>query len=150
MKKVSVILLSLLAVLLSSCGIYSSYGFNYQQLSSINRGMTLDEVCAVLGEPVLRDLNNEGEAWTFRAWSPNGYSVVKVWFKEGKVTEMESYLEDTSQAKTTNQTTNTDDKKESSEKKDSGSKVIVTSDGKHYIKSGNIVITPEGKHIVIH
>lgn len=150
MKKVSVILLSLLAVLLSSCSIYSNYGFNYQQLGSINRGMTFEEVCAVLGEPAFRDFDYEGEAWTFRALGHRGWSSVKVWFVDGKVTEMKSHLEETYLVPSTKESTITDEKKESSEKKDSGSKVIVTSDGKHYIKTGNIIITPEGKHIVIH
>ena len=65
MKKMSVVLGLLLAVLVTGCGIYESYGFDYKQLSSIERGMSFKEVCTILGEPAFRDLNKEGEAWTF-------------------------------------------------------------------------------------
>ena len=91
MKKMSVVLGLLLAVLVTGCGIYESYGFDYKQLSSIERGMSFKEVCTILGEPAFRDLNKEGEAWTFRAYTPAGWSAVKVWFKDGKVDEMKSY-----------------------------------------------------------
>lgn len=40
MKKMSVVLGLLLAVLVMGCGIYESYGFDYKQLSSIERGMS--------------------------------------------------------------------------------------------------------------
>ena len=79
MKKMSVVLGLLLAVLVMGCGIYESYGFDYKQLSSIERGMSFKEVCTILGEPAFRDLNKEGEAWTFRAYTPAGWSAVKVW-----------------------------------------------------------------------
>lgn len=68
----SVVLGLLLAVLVMGCGIYESYGFDYKQLSSIERGMSFKEVCTILGEPAFRDLNKEGEAWTFRAYTPAG------------------------------------------------------------------------------
>lgn len=45
MKKMSVVLGLLLAVLVMGCGIYESYGFDYKQLSSIERGMSFKEVC---------------------------------------------------------------------------------------------------------
>ena len=70
MKKMSVVLGLLLAVLVMGCGIYESYGFDYKQLSSIERGMSFKEVCTILGEPAFRDLNKEGEALTFRAYTP--------------------------------------------------------------------------------
>lgn len=60
MKKMSVVLGLLLAVLVTGCGIYESYGFDYKQLSSIERGMSFKEVCTILGEPAFRDLNKEG------------------------------------------------------------------------------------------
>ena len=100
MKKMSVVLGLLLAVLVRGCGIYEGYGFDYKQLSSIERGMSFKEVCTILGEPAFRDLNKEGEAWTFRAYTPAGWSAVKVWFKDGKVDEMKSYLEDRSEEHT--------------------------------------------------
>ena len=110
----SVVLGLLLAVLVMGCGIYESYGFDYKQLSSIERGMSFKEVCTILGEPAFRDLNKEGEAWTFRAYTPAGWSAVK----------------------------------ESSDKS-SETKVIVSPEGKHYIKMGSVVVTPEGKHIIV-
>lgn len=148
MDKLSVFLLLLLAILLSSCGIYNNYGFNYKQLSSLEPGMTLGEVTAVLGDPSFRDFNNEGETLTFRALAAPGWSVVKVKFQEGKVTEMESYLEKPCPAPSSN-TVNSVNENKGSSGKDSSTQVIVTSDGKHYIKTGSVVITPEGKHIII-
>ena len=62
MKKMSVVLGLLLAVLVMGCGIYESYGFDYKQLSSIERGMSFKEVCTILGEPAFRDLNKEGDS----------------------------------------------------------------------------------------
>ena len=59
MKKMSVVLGLLFAVLVMGCGIYESYGFDYKQLSSIERGMSFKEVCTILGEPAFRDLNKE-------------------------------------------------------------------------------------------
>ena len=47
MKKMSVVLGLLLAVLVTGCGIYESYGFDYKQLSSIERGMSFKEVCTI-------------------------------------------------------------------------------------------------------
>lgn len=149
MNKVSVFLSLLLAILLSSCGIYNHYGFDYKQLSSVERGMTLEEVSATLGKPVLRDFNNEGEVLTFRALGGYGWTVVKVWFKEGKVTEMKSYLENVSRESPARKIDSMDEKKDSSSK-ESETKVIVTPDGKHYVKMGSVVVTPEGEHIIIH
>lgn len=94
MKKMSVVLGLLLTALVMGCGIYESYGFDYKQLSSIERGMSFKEVCTILGEPAFRDLNKEGEVWTFRAYTPTRWSAVKVWFKDGEVDEMQSYLEE--------------------------------------------------------
>ena len=99
MKKISVLLL---LTVLMGCGVYGGYGFDYAQLSSIERGMSFKEVTAVLGEPAFRDFDKEREAWTFRALGMQGWSVVKVWFKEGKVVEMKSYLEDTGTPAKTN------------------------------------------------
>ena len=135
MKKMSVVLGLLLAVLVMGCGIYESYGFDYKQLSSIERGMSFKEVCTILGEPAFRDLNKEGEA-------------VKVWFKDGKVDEMKSYLEDTYPVTTSRDKSFMNEKKESSDKS-SETKVIVSPEGKHYIKMGSVVVTPEGKHIIV-
>lgn len=159
MKKKWFALLLLCAALLTSCGIYSSYGFDYRQLAGIERGMTFKEVCAILGDPAFRDINAEDEAWTFRAYSRAGWAVVKVWFKEGKVTLMKSYLEDTcpvqplkdsdsEPAKPITSGTKVGVSSDGKHYVDTGS-VVVTSDGKHYIKMGSVVVTPEGKHIII-
>ena len=136
MKKMSVVLGLLLAVLVMGCGIYESYGFDYKQLSSIERGMSFKEVCTILGEPAFRDLNKAG------------WSAVKVWFKDGKVDEMKSYLEDTYPVTTSRDKSFMNEKKESSDKS-SETKVIVSPEGKHYIKMGSVVVTPEGKHIIV-
>lgn len=114
MKKMSVVLGLLLAVLVMGCGIYESYGFDYKQLSSIERGMSFKEV----------------------------------WFKDGKVDEMKSYLEDTYPVTTSRDKSFMNEKKESSDKS-SETKVIVSPEGKHYIKMGSVVVTPEGKHIIV-
>ena len=59
MKAKSIILLLLFAVSATGCGIYDiSYGFGYEQLARIERGMNLKEVCDILGEPILRDLKS--------------------------------------------------------------------------------------------
>ncbi|WP_300702604.1 hypothetical protein [Bacteroides sp.] len=149
MDKVSVFLLLLLAILLSSCGIYHEYGFRYKQLGSVEQGMALNEVTSVLGKPTFRDFNGEGETLTFRALGTTGWSVVKVKFKEGKVTEMKSYLENDFLLSPPRTTRAVSEKKVSSND-ESSSKIIVSSDGKHYIKMGSIIVTPEGKHIIIH
>ena len=60
MKKMSVVLGLLLAVLVMGCGIYESYGFDYKPLSSIERGMSSKEVRTIFGDPPLRDVNTEG------------------------------------------------------------------------------------------
>lgn len=149
MKKISFVLLLLFTVSVTSCGIYGSYGFDYAQLSKIEQGMTLKDVTAILGKPVFRDFDKEGEACTFRAFGMHGWSVVKIWFKEGKVTEMKSYLEETNSSSDKKNCfdgqNNSFDKKE-----DNSSKIYVSPEGKHYIKTGNVVVTPEGKHIIVH
>ncbi|WP_418698053.1 hypothetical protein [Bacteroides sp.] len=164
MKTSSIILLLLFAVLATSCGVYTgSYGFNSKQLGSIERGMDFEEVCTILGEPVLRDLDSEGEAWTFRSNGNTGCSVVKIWFEDGKVVEMKSRLEGNYPSSAVREVNSSDEKgstgKSSGTKVavgpdgkhyiDTGSSVVVSSDGKHYIKTGSVVVTPEGKHIVI-
>ena len=105
-------------------------------------------MCTILGEPAFRDLNKDGEAWTFRAHTPTGWSVVKVWFKDGKVDEMKSYLENTYPV-TTSQDKSDMNEKEKSSDKSTETKVIVSPEGKHYIKMGSVIVTPEGKHIIV-
>lgn len=148
MKRLSFIFLLLSIMLVTSCSIYQSYGFNYKQLNSIERGMDFKAVTAILGKPAFRNLNKKGETWVFRALGLSGWSIVKVSFIDGKVIEMESYLEDACQNK------RSEDKSfflknEDSSKEESSSKIIVSPEGKHYIKMGSIIVTPEGKHIIM-
>jgi hypothetical protein len=79
-------------ILLGSC-ISSQAGFTNEQLLSIRKGMTLEQVTDVLGSPSYRTFNDKGEEWEFRVFVFSGWSVVKVYFVDGKVTEMKSYLE---------------------------------------------------------
>ncbi|MDE6348333.1 MAG: outer membrane protein assembly factor BamE [Bacteroides sp.] len=144
MKKISVFLALPLVLLLTGCSICR--GFDYRRLSRIERGMNFDQVCAILGTPQYRDLNSDGEAWTFRAPALGGSSVVKVWFKDGRLDEMKSYLETTQQSATLRDVSSASESSKSSAT-NSDTKIIVSSDGKHYIKTGSLLITPEGKHI---
>jgi hypothetical protein len=145
MKTSSAILLLLFAVLATSCGVYtSSYGYNSKQLGGIELGMEFKEVCGILGEPVLRDLDDEGEAWTFRANGNTGCSVVKIWFEDGKVMEMKSHLEGNYPSSSSIADHSSTVKKS----KDTGSKVSIGSDGKMYIETGSIVTSPDGKQYI--
>lgn len=148
MKKLTIILLLLSAVLTTSCSIYNDFGFKYEQLSSIKQGMNFEEVCHILGKPAFRDLNKDGEMWTFRSYGLSGWSVVKVWFKEGKLTQMESYLENT--CPTTHPAGNDFQKQQGkTANKKIESSIYVSPEGKHYVKMGSVVVTPEGKHIIV-
>lgn len=111
--------------------------------------MNFDQVCAILGTPQYRDLSSDGEAWTFRAPALGGSSVVKVWFKDGRLDEMKSYLETTQQSVTSRDVSSASESSKSSKSSATSddTKIIVSSDGKHYIKTGSLLITPEGKHI---
>lgn len=148
MKAKSIILLLLFAVSATGCGIYDiSYGFGYEQLARIERGMNLKEVCDILGEPILRDLNDGGEIWGFRAHGTAGWTIVRVWFKDGKVTEMKSYLEDTYPATYSKEGNGLNVKKNTSDT-NIGSKIVFGSDGKLYIDMGSIVVAPDGKQYI--
>lgn len=149
MRKLSFVMGLLSVVLLTGCSIYGKYGFNYNQLKGIERGMNFEEVTAILGEPVFRNFDAERDSWTFRAWGKSGWTVVKVDFKDGKVSGMKSYLEETCRSSSSSAVVSGNENQNDCKKEDSSTKVIVSPEGKHYIKTGNVVVTPEGKHIVI-
>ena len=92
MKKIHTFGILLMMILLGSC-ISSQAGFTNEQLLSIRKGMTLEQVTDVLGSPSYRTFNDKGEEWEFRVFLFSGWSLVKVYFVDGKVTEMKSYLE---------------------------------------------------------
>lgn len=92
MKKIHTFGILLMIILFSSC-VTARVGFTNKQLLSIRKGMTLEQVTDILGSPSYRTFNDKGEEWEFRALVISGWSVVTVYFVDGKVTEMKSYLE---------------------------------------------------------
>ena len=92
MKKIHTFGILLLMMMLVGC-VTAGVGFTNEQLSGIHRGMTLEQVKEVLGAPAYRRVDDKGEEWEFRVMVLSGWSVVRVRFVDGKVTEMKSYLE---------------------------------------------------------
>lgn len=119
MKRIHYIVLLLVMLLSSSC--YTSRGFTNEQLVGVQKGMTLDEVKKVFGEPYYRSFNDKEDKWEFRSFGGGGWSVAVVHLVDGRVTEMETYLE-----RDCNKTTRT-----TVSSSTPASTVIVTSDGKH-------------------
>lgn len=145
MKRNQFLLFVLLVALLSSC--YSSK-ITYKSLSGIQRGMSPKEVIALLGEPQYRSFDEKGETLEFRSSEYSPARVVRIKFVDDKVVEMKSFLyRDANYPKEAE--TNDDKKEEKSAEEDTSSKVIVTPDGKHFVKHGSIIVTPEGKHVVL-
>lgn len=151
MKKIQFLLFLLLSVLISSC--YTSK-FTYDYLSGIHPGMVPDEVMAVLGKPTYRSFDDNVETWEYRDTYSRFDKVIKILFVDNKVSKMDNYADkymvypfgDTS---TEDKKKEEKEKKKSSDKASSSTKVRVTSDGKHVIQSGSIIVTPEGKHEVV-
>lgn len=148
MKKIQLLLFLLLAVLFSSC--YTSK-INYKYLSSVHRGMSPKEVVAIMGEPNFRSFNDEGETWEYRSYYSRFDEVTKVWFEDNKVVKLESFSDRYNYypfgGSSSDEKKKKEEKEEKSSKKDTSStKVIVTSDGQHYIKTGSLIITPDGRH----
>lgn len=119
MKRIHTIFFMLVMLLASSC--YTSRGFTNEQLTGVQKGMTLDEVKKVFGEPYYRTFNDKGDKWEFREFGGAGWSVAIVSFVDGRVTEMETFLE-----RDCNKTIKTTVSSSAP-----ASTVIVTSDGKH-------------------
>ncbi|WP_291582324.1 outer membrane protein assembly factor BamE [Bacteroides sp.] len=92
MKKIHTFGILLMIILFGSC-ITARVGFTNEQLLSVRKGMTLEQVTDVLGSPAYRSFDDKGEEWEFRTMVLSGWSVVTVRFVDGKVTEMKSYLE---------------------------------------------------------
>ena len=67
MKKIHTFGILLMMILLGSC-ISSQAGFTNEQLLSIRKGMTLEQVTDVLGSPSYRTFNDKGEEWEFRGF----------------------------------------------------------------------------------
>lgn len=92
MKKIHTFGIMLMTVLLTSC-IISRIGFSNEQLLSIQKGMTQEQVTEILGTPAHRSFDDEGEEWEFRAYGRFGLSIVLVSFVDGRVTKMKSYMD---------------------------------------------------------
>ncbi len=146
MKTMQHVLFLLPVFLLSSC---FTNRIAYKQMESIRRGMSAEEVIAILGEPSYRSFNDKGEMLEFREAEYGTSKVVKVWFVDEKAVEMKSYLDRYDNGCTDRKKAGEDDEKEG-EKKSSGksgkAKVRVTTDGKHVLQTGSIIVTPDGKH----
>lgn len=82
-----------LVVALLCCSMVLSDDFTPSQLSSIERGMSSKKVKQILGDPILCDINEEGEVWTFRSGKTEESNAmeVRIWFRDGKVERMRSY-----------------------------------------------------------
>lgn len=145
MKKSQVILFLLLTVLLSSC--YTNR-ISYQYMERIQPGMSRKEVVAILGEPIYRSFDAKCEILEFRN-SEYGSKVIKIWFVDNKVTEMKGYLENCDSIHHNGGEIEKEKKEDKSTEKDTSSKIRVTTDGKHIVQMGSIIVTPEGKHEMV-
>ena len=90
MKRIHTIGLLLLLVISSSCSIMNSITNN--QLMNIQKGMTPEQVTAVLKRaPDYRRFDNGAEEWEYRGYKGNEYSALIVWFVDGRVDGMDSF-----------------------------------------------------------
>ncbi|MCS2390803.1 hypothetical protein NXX60_05320 [Bacteroides thetaiotaomicron] len=146
MKKSQILMSLLLVILLSSC--YASR-ITYENLSIIQRGMSSKEVIAIMGKPSYRSFDEESEMLEFRTSESSIAGVVNIWFVDDRVTKMKSYhtngcmdrnraIEDKEEEESA--------KKEKKEKEETSARIRVTTDGKHIIQTGSIIVTPDGKH----
>lgn len=145
MKKSQTFLLLLLAILFSSC--YTTK-ISYKNLDLIERGMFPKEVIAILGEPSYRNFDDKDEILEFRSSEYGTAKVVRIRFVDNRVVEMKSYLDSYDSCRDRDKTTK-EKKEEKSSEKDTSSKVRVSADGKHFLQSGSIIVTPEGKHEIV-
>lgn len=144
MKKSQTILLLLLAVLFSSC--YTLNRISYQYMERIQPGMSPKEVVVILGEPSYRSFDTKCEILEFRDYEYGTAKVIKIWFVDNKVTEMKGYLDKYDSIHRNEVETEKEKKEDKSTEKDTSSKIRVTTDGKHIVQMGSIIVTPEGKH----
>lgn len=131
------------AWLLTGCR--TSY-YTAEQLAKVERGMTMQEIQAIFGKPNYRGFDEHSETWTYLKATLIGWAVVRIEFKDNRVTAMQNYLEPTYSNNQPNQPAPSD----GGRRNDGKSRILIGSDGKHYIKMGNILVTPEGKHIILH
>ena len=129
MEKNQYLMSLLLVILLSSC--FTSR-INYEKLSRIQLGMSSGGVIAILGKPTYRSFDEKEEVLEFCY----GLNIAKIWFVDDKVTKMKNYYD-----YDCNKIRIVKDKKE-----DTSSRIRVTTDGKHIIQTGSIIVTPDGKH----
>lgn len=145
MKKIESLLFLLPVILFSSC--FTSQ-LSYKKMNNIQRGMSPKEVIAVLGEPSYRSFNDKGEILEFRDYEYSASKVIKIWFVDNKVVEMKGYLDrcDSGCANRPKAAKSDEKKEKASDEETSSTKVRVTTDGKHVIQIGSLVVTPDGKH----
>lgn len=83
--------LLVIAICISSCA--AILGIDSNTLMKIQKGMTKEEVTSILGKPMHRSFDQEGEGWTYEksiAGAP-GITVVVLGFIDGRVAYMDSY-----------------------------------------------------------
>ena len=147
MKKSQILMSLLLVILLSSC--YASR-ITYENLSIIQRGMSSKEVIAIMGKPSYRSFDEESEMLEFRTSESSIAGVVNIWFVDDRVTKMKSYY--TNGCMDRNRAIEDKEEggicKEGKERKknETSARIRVTTDGKHIIQTGSIIVTPDGKH----
>lgn len=145
MKKIQSMLWLLSVVLFSSC--FTTSSISYKKMNSIQRGMSPKEVVAIMGEPSYRSFNDKGEMLEFRDYKYVPAQVVKIWFVDNRVVEMKGYLDKSEDGCNRRKETEEDEKKEEKKsEKSSSTKVRVTTDGKHVVQIGSLIVTPEGNH----
>ena len=136
MKKSQILMSLLLVILLSSC--YASR-ITYENLSIIQRGMSSKEVIAIMGKPSYRSFDEESEMLEFRTSESSIAGVVNIWFVDTNgCMDRNRAIEDKEEEESA--------KKEKKEKEETSARIRVTTDGKHIIQTGSIIVTPDGKH----
>lgn len=143
MKKNQYLMSLLLVILLSSC--YTSR-INYENLSSIQRGMSPKEVIAIMGMPSSRSFDEKGEMLEFRTSESSYAKVVDIWFVDDRVVKMKSYFSGGCVDRKRDEEDKKEDESSKKDKKDTSSRIRVTTDGKHILQTGSIIVTPDGKH----
>ncbi len=146
MKKIQMVLLVLMAAIFSSCTILKET-LTYEKMNRIQRGMSTEEVIVILGNPYSRSFNDQGEILEFRDEMYERDKVVRINFVDDKVVQMESFVDKKYSFPTPADSPK--EKKKEDSAKDITSGIRVSPDGKHYVRAGSIVITPDGRHETI-
>lgn len=92
-RKVSAVLAAAIAAIaISGCSMFIT---SRKALSSIQPGMTKEQVTALLGRPDLRRFDNRHEEWEYRSYdSSTTYTMITVKFTEGTVSGLDSRMID--------------------------------------------------------